>query len=204
MYYVVYTRAGDAELIKSWPTAQASVRARRAMCRKFTSRGEAEAFVTALRERDCEAAGAPLPTCHTDGAAVLHQCAAGAAFFGPGDPRNCAAFLPTAPYTAPRAEFWAAILALRQTNPVRIITDSELLYRCYLDGFPRSWANQDLISELRELCETTGRASAIAWTPGHAGTAGNEAAHRLCSETLRSWAPATSVAQQLVDVGVAE
>jgi ribonuclease HI len=189
MYYVVYRQGEAADVIRTWAAAQEVVRRRRALCRKFGRRDEAERFVASL-EQQRERSAAHLQTCYTDGAAALHLRASGAAYFGPGDARNTAALLTEAPFTAPRAEFWAAVLALRAERPLRIITDSELLYRCFLDNFPRSWANQDLIGELRKLSSEAG-GSVFEWTPGHAGLAGNEAAHEMCTMALREACSAT-------------
>ncbi len=195
MYYVLFGR-GDAMIVTSWPVAQEACRDKLYMCKRFTRQQDANTFFEKVQTR--LAYSADQQECYTDGAAWLHKRATGAAFFGPGDARNRSEQLKQPPFTSPRAELWAALLALRTHRPLCIMTDSELVLRAFAEDFPESWANQDLLQELRALSG----GSACRCVQGHKNVEGNLQAHRLCNLVLRQEEEQEAVAgTTLLNVG---
>lgn len=176
---------GDgAKIHTSWPAAQAAMKeVPSCSCRSFHFKPDAIRFMEGLRHAD-----PPSPSeliIYVDGAADHGKCGFGAAYFGPDDERNGAWKLEDPPFTSPRAELLAAIMAAELAAcPAVIFSDCEFVCRSYRECFPSSWANQDLMRRLARACETSG--CRIRRVPGHSGNPGNDAAHDLCYSALRS------------------
>lgn len=85
-----------------------------------------------------------------------------------------------------RMEMTAVLAALRyclnnNIEEAHIITDSELVRKCYLNIWKRK-ANLDLWDPIMELKKKLPRIK-ITWTKGHADNSWNNAVDKLCTET---------------------
>lgn len=182
-YYIVSDGDGS-EMCTSWPAAQKAMReASGRSCRSFRFKADAMRFKEGLRHAE-----APKPSekaIYVDGASDHGKAGFGAAYFGPDDKRNGVWKLENPPFTSPRAELLAAIMAAELADgPCVIFSDCEFVCRSYRERFPSSWANQDLLQRLARVCDKSG--CRIRRVPGHSGEAGNEAAHSLCYLALRA------------------
>lgn len=182
MGYFVLSDGDGSSLVYSWSAAQEALKGRAdRSCRSFTSREEAIRFKGGLRHAAPPREGEQVV--YVDGAAHHGQRATAAAFFGPGDARNQVWELTDPPFTSPRAELLAAIMAAEIcSEPAVILSDCEFVCRAYRERFPSRWANQDLMRRLSRACESSG--CRIRRIPGHSGDKGNDAAHALCNGAL--------------------
>lgn len=105
-------------------------------------------------------------------------------YFGPNDSRNISCPLPGKDQTNNRAEAYAVILALQNTDaktPVEIRTDSLLT----INVVTRVWVakkNLDLINQIWQLLQN--RQVAFTWIKGHNNEEGNEMADKLATNAI--------------------
>ena len=194
-YYVVWAGEEAARVVSSWAAAKAATHGvPRSRCRRFDSREAAEAAAAgAVAPVATHVGDGTAPTerdVYVDGAARLGERSAAAAFFGEADPRTGGERCVGPQHTAPRAELSALLLALRRgARGCTVWTDSAYVVSAAEAGFRTTWrANQDLLAELALAADGAG--VRVRKVTGHAGVAGNEAAHRLARRTLLAEEPA--------------
>lgn len=183
MGYYVVSDGNGSEICTSWSAAQKAVKGVPGRsCKSFLFKADAQRFKEGLRY--AEPPTVFEKTIYVDGASDHGKTCFGAAYFGPDDKRNGAWKLEDPPFTSPRAEMLAAIMAAELADgPCVIFSDCEFVCRSYRERFPSSWANQDLMQRLARACDLSG--CRIRRVAGHSGDAGNDAAHNLCYSALR-------------------
>lgn len=154
-YYVCCRGPGyEAVVLTSWAKArEATQKCKGAWTKRYESRAAAAAGLGELLQAQQAQARSCAADVHVGGFAALGRWSACSVFFGEADARNAARDLP-APHTAPRAELAAVLLALeRGARDARLCCASAFVCQAFEQGWPATFAHQDLMRPIRELCE---------------------------------------------------
>jgi ribonuclease HI len=175
--YILYNTHAEIKVVDTWNAALEIMKNDTTFLVKKCLNKDTPAFVDSLARKlaPCDY----LKQCSVDGGCILHNRAVGGVYFHGGEVITKPLTQP--PYTAPRAELFAVIIALTESaSPLCIHTDSEMVFRAFMEDFPLKWANQDLLKQIRD---NVGK-STCRWVKGHRDSKENKIVDKACADSL--------------------
>lgn len=190
--YVIHIIGQPLTMVRSWSDARAAIHGvKNSYCKKFKSEEDAQTYIAASTLLDNTEQGSSTTgndVIYTDGAA-RDQIAVYALYFdGDDDPRNHYGILPSmCNPTAPAAELWAVLQALRiASKNSTIFSDSSYAVNIANNANSMEWtANHEMINEVHKLVRW--KQTAVQKVPAHQGVPGNEMANAMCTFALNQY-----------------